>query len=342
MVDKDGRLHPDGSDLCQPGGPQRNPDPIAAAEHIRVSFGRMAMNDEETVALIAGGHTLGKMHGPHNPKDCVGPEPAGAPITEQGLGWKSRCGKGMGVDTVTSGLEARDVHADPMVARIPRQPVQFRVGADQESGGSPSVGPQGHESAGPGRPRSVKEAPTGDAHHGPLLNQRPEYRKISKRFLDNPEEFNLAFAKAWYKLTHRDLGPHSRLLGSEVPQRSCGKTQYRRLTTSSSGERDRGPQGQDPRLGLDGSPTGIHRMGFGIDVPRHGHARRANGARSASRRKRTGRPTNQPSWQKPSRLSRRSSRVQQGAARRYEGLACRSHRARWGRGSGESSEGRRC
>jgi catalase (peroxidase I) len=189
-----------------PEGPNGNPDPIAAAEHIRVSFGRMAMNDEETVALIAGGHTLGKMHGAHNPKDCVGPEPAGAPITEQGLGWKSRCGKGLGVDTVTSGLEGAWTST----------PIQWSheyfnnlFNYEWELTKSPAGA---HQWVPKGINPLVPDAHDPSKKHLPVmlttdlsLIKDPEYRKISKRFLDNPGEFNLAFAKAWYKLTHQDL-----------------------------------------------------------------------------------------------------------------------------------------
>ena len=219
MVDKTVGSTQMGLIYVNPEGPNGNPDPIAAAEHIRVSFGRMAMNDEETVALIAGGHTLGKMHGAHNPKDCVGPEPAGAPITEQGLGWKSRCGKGMGVDTVTSGLEGAWTST----------PIQWSheyfnnlFNYEWELTKSPAGA---HQWVPKGINPLVPDAHDPSKKHLPVmlttdlsLIKDPEYRKISKRFLDNPGEFNLAFAKAWYKLTHRDLGPHSRLLGSEVPQ----------------------------------------------------------------------------------------------------------------------------
>ncbi len=200
-----------------PEGPNGNPDPVAAAAHIRLSFGLMAMNDEETVALIAGGHTLGKNHGAHKPADCVEREPAAAPIEQQGLGWKNRCGKGMGVDTVTSGLEGAWT-STPI--RWSHEYLTNLFKYEWELTKSPAGAHQW-------RPKGIKPT-VPDAHdpstmHLPVmlttdlsLVQDPEYRKISKRFLEDPKAFEDAFARAWYKLTHRDMGPHVRLLGPEV------------------------------------------------------------------------------------------------------------------------------
>ena len=203
-----------------PEGPNGNPDPLLAARDIRETFGRMAMNDEETVALTAGGHTFGKMHGAHKPDDCVGPEPGGAPVHQQGFGWKNRCGKGHSEDTVTSGLEGAWTVT----------PVQWSMNYLQNLFAfewKQTRSPAGAIQWIPTDPNAANLVP--DAHipgkrHAPVmttadlaLKADPEYRKISKRFLENPEEFELAFAKAWFKLTHRDMGPRTRYVGSEVP-----------------------------------------------------------------------------------------------------------------------------
>ncbi|MBS1812112.1 MAG: catalase/peroxidase HPI [Acidobacteria bacterium] len=204
-----------------PEGPNGNPDPLAAAKDIRETFGRMAMNDEETVALIAGGHTFGKAHGAYNPGKCVGPEPAAAGIEEQGFGWKNNCGKGNAGDTVTSGLEGAwtatpTAWSSQYLANLFAYDwVQTKspAGATQwipANGQAANMVPDAHD-------KSKRHAPimfTTDL----ALKFDPSYQKISKRFLDNPEEFNLAFAKAWFKLTHRDLGPRSRYLGADVPK----------------------------------------------------------------------------------------------------------------------------
>jgi catalase-peroxidase len=203
-----------------PEGPNGNPDPVAAAKDIRDTFGRMAMNDEETVALIAGGHTFGKVHGAHKPEDCVGPEPAAAPVEQQLLGWANKCGKGNAEDTVTSGLEGawtvtptqwsmnylQNLFAYEWVqTKSPAGAVQW-IPAD---GQGANLVPDAHV---PGK-RNAPIMLTTDLS----LKFDPSYREISQRFLDNPEEFELAFAKAWYKLTHRDMGPRGRYIGAEVP-----------------------------------------------------------------------------------------------------------------------------
>jgi catalase-peroxidase len=203
-----------------PEGPNGNPDPLLAAKDIRETFGRMAMNDEETVALIAGGHTFGKAHGAHKPSECVGPEPAAAGIEEQGFGWKNKCGKGNAEDTVTSGLEGAwsvnpiawtTQYLDNLFGyewvqtRSPAGAIQWIPSDDKAS----NLVPDAHDS-------SKRHAPimfTTDLS----LKFDPSYRAISKRFQENPKEFELAFAKAWFKLTHRDMGPRVRYLGSMVP-----------------------------------------------------------------------------------------------------------------------------
>lgn len=204
-----------------PEGPNGKPDPVAAAHDIRETFARMAMNDEETVALIAGGHTFGKAHGAASPEGNVGPEPEGAGIEEQGLGWKNKFGKGNGVDTITSGLEGAwtstptewsNGYFDNLFG-YEWKLVKSPAGAWQWT-------PEDASAAG-----TVPDAHDNTKSHAPMmfttdlaLKMDPEYAKISKRFHENPDQFATAFAKAWYKLTHRDMGPIARCLGPEVPE----------------------------------------------------------------------------------------------------------------------------
>jgi catalase-peroxidase len=203
-----------------PEGPGGKPDPKAAAEHIRIAFGRMAMNDEETVALIAGGHTLGKAHGAHKPSECIGPEPEAAPPEEQGLGWKNKCGTGKGADTVTSGLEGAWTMTP---AKWSHDYFANLLNLEWELTKSPG-GAQQWTPKGAGT-QNVPDAHDPKKTHKPMmlttdlaLKEDPKYRVISQRFHDKPEEFEAAFAKAWFKLTHRDMGPYVRLLGSSVPE----------------------------------------------------------------------------------------------------------------------------
>ncbi len=203
-----------------PEGPNGNPDPIAAAKDIRETFGRMAMNDEETVALIAGGHTFGKAHGAHNPADCVGKEPAAADLDEQGFGWTNKCGKGNAEDTVTSGLEgAWSANPIAWTSQYLDNLFNFEWVQTKSPAGATQWVPADNEGS-----ALVPDAHIEGKRHAPImfttdlsLKFDPEYRKIAKRFQENPEEFRLAFAKAWYKLTHRDMGPRARYLGDEVP-----------------------------------------------------------------------------------------------------------------------------
>jgi catalase-peroxidase len=203
-----------------PEGPGGNPDPLAAAEQIRESFGRMAMNDEETVALIAGGHTFGKVHGAHKPSDCVGPEPAAAGIEEQGLGWKNKCGKGDAEDTVTSGLEGAWTAAPTQWTMLYLTNLfSFEWEQTRSPAGAIQWIPKDGQAA-----NTVPDAHVEGRRHAPImlttdlsLKMDPAYREISQRFLQNPKEFELAFAKAWFKLTHRDMGPRARYIGAEVP-----------------------------------------------------------------------------------------------------------------------------
>jgi len=202
-----------------PEGPNGNPDPIAAAKDIREIFARMAMNDEETVALIAGGHAFGKTHGAGDVKH-VGPEPEAAPIEEQGLGWKSSFGTGKGADTITSGLEVTWTNTPTKWSNN-----FFRIlfGYEWELTKSPAGAHQWKPKGGAGA-GTVPDAHDPSKRHAPsmlttdlALRFDPVYEKISRRFYDNPDQFADAFARAWFKLTHRDMGPRARYLGPEVP-----------------------------------------------------------------------------------------------------------------------------
>ncbi|WP_334079244.1 catalase/peroxidase HPI [Microbulbifer sp. M83] len=204
-----------------PEGPGGNPDPKAAAKRIRETFGRMAMSDEETVALIAGGHTFGKAHGAHKPEECVGAAPAGADIEEQGFGWKNKCGKGNAEDTVTSGLEGA-WSANPIAwsSQFLDNLFGFEWKKTKSPAGATQWEPENAEQV-----KIVPDAHVANKRHAPMmfttdlsLRFDPEYQKIAKRFQNNPEEFQQAFAKAWFKLTHRDLGPRALYLGDEVPE----------------------------------------------------------------------------------------------------------------------------
>jgi catalase-peroxidase len=204
-----------------PEGPNGNPDPLAAARDIRETFGRMAMNDEETVALIAGGHTFGKTHGAADPDQYVGAEPEGASIEEQGFGWKNSFGTGKGRDAITSGLE---VTWTPTPTRWDNSFFETLFGYEWELSKSPAGANQWVAKAGAGA-NTVPDPETGELTRPPTmlttdlaLRVDPIYEPISRRFYEHPEEFADAFARAWYKLTHRDMGPIQRYLGPLVPQ----------------------------------------------------------------------------------------------------------------------------
>ncbi|MEY3885681.1 MAG: hypothetical protein RIS87_1456 [Pseudomonadota bacterium] len=202
-----------------PEGPNGKPDPVASARDIRETFARMAMNDEETVALVAGGHTFGKCHGAADPSKYVGPEPEGAGIEEQGLGWISSFGSGKGVDTITSGLEGAwttnptnwDNDYFEILFKYDWELTKSPAGAQQwtpKNGAGADTVPDAHDPA----QRHAPMMSTADL----ALRMDPAYEKISRHFYQNPQEFAEVFAKAWYKLTHRDMGPLSRYLGPLV------------------------------------------------------------------------------------------------------------------------------
>ncbi|MBC7397770.1 MAG: catalase-peroxidase, partial [Bdellovibrionales bacterium] len=204
-----------------PEGPNGNPDPLLAAKDIRETFGRMAMNDEETVALSAGGHTFGKAHGNGDAAKCIDVAPAGAGLEEQGFGWKNKCKTGKGVDAITSGLEGA-WSATP--TRFSSQYLDNLFAFDWVKTKSPSGATQWIPKDGQAA-NMVPDAHDPTKRHAPImfttdlaLKFDPSYQKIAKRFQENPKEFELAFAKAWFKLTHRDMGPRARYLGAEVPK----------------------------------------------------------------------------------------------------------------------------
>lgn len=204
-----------------PEGPNGNPDPLAAARDIRETFGRMAMDDYETVALIAGGHTFGKTHGAADPGKYVGREPAAAGIEEQSLGWKNTFGSGHGVNTITSGLEGAWTTTP---VKWSHNFFENLFGFDWELAKSPAGAHQWKPKAGAGA-GTVPDAHDPSMRHAPTmlttdlsLRMDPAYEKISRHFFENPDEFADAFARAWFKLTHRDMGPIARYLGPEVPK----------------------------------------------------------------------------------------------------------------------------
>ncbi|MHA6281297.1 catalase/peroxidase HPI [Salinimicrobium sp. CAU 1759] len=204
-----------------PEGPNGNPDPLGAAKDIRETFGRMAMNDYETVALIAGGHTFGKTHGAADPVEHVGVEPAGADITEMGMGWKNKFGTGNAGSTITSGIEGTWTDTPTKWSnKFFENLFKYEWECHKGPGGAWQWKPK--DGAGEG---TVPDAHDPNRRHAPFmlttdiaLREDPEYYKISKNFMENPDEFADAFAKAWYKLTHRDMGPIDRYLGPEVPK----------------------------------------------------------------------------------------------------------------------------
>ncbi len=225
--DKEGKLEKPlgathmGLIYVNPEGPNGDPDPLKAAQAIREAFGRMAMDDEETVALIAGGHTFGKTHGAHKPSECVGKEPAAAAIEEQGFGWKNKCGTGKGADTVTSGLEGAWT-ATPTVwtTQFFDNLFGFEWKKTKSPGGATQWIPTEESAA-----NMVPDAHIAGKTHAPImlttdlaLKFDPKYNKISKRFHEDPKEFEKAFARAWFKLTHRDMGPRARYVGKESPE----------------------------------------------------------------------------------------------------------------------------
>ncbi|GAA3168927.1 hypothetical protein GCM10020255_056190 [Rhodococcus baikonurensis] len=259
-----------------PEGPNGQPDPVAAARDIRETFARMAMNDVETAALIAGGHTFGKTHGA-GPADLVGPEPEGAPIEQQGLGWKSAFGTGVGKDAITSGLE---VVWTPTPTKWDNTFLEILYGYDWELTKSPAGAWQWIPKDGAGA-GTIPDPFDSSAGRTPTmlttdlsLRLDPTYEKITRRWLDHPEEFAEEFAKAWYKLLHRDMGPVT-LLGA-VGSRAAAVAGPCSLGGGSTDRRrrHRDPQESTSRLRAVHFAVGIDGVGVGCELPQHRHARR--------------------------------------------------------------------
>ena len=257
-----------------PEGPNGNPDPLAAAKDIRETFARMAMDDEETVALIAGGHSFGKCHGAGDPS-LVGPEPEAADITEQGFGWKSRHGSGVGADAITGGPE---VTWTTSPTQWSNNFFENLFDYEWELTKSPAGAQQW---VAKNARENIPDAHDSSKHHLPTmlttdlaLRFDPAYEKISRRFYENPEQFADAFARAWYKLTHRDMGPRARYLGSDVPaevllwQDPIPEVDHELIDAADIASLD-----QCARLWSYCFRTGFDRLGFGLDLPRFRHAR---------------------------------------------------------------------
>ncbi len=262
-----------------PEGPNGNPDPLAAARDIRETFRRMAMNDEETVALIAGGHTFGKTHGAADPEQYVGPEPEAAPLQEQGLGWISTYNSGKGADAITSGLE---VTWTPTPTAWSNHFFENLFGYEWELTKSPAGAHQWQPKDGAGA--GTVPGPAADSPKRPptmlttdlSLRVDPAYEKISRRFCENPEEFADAFARAWFKLTHRDMGPVARYLGPEVPAETLlWQDPLPEVAHELIGAEDVAAlKAPDPRLGPVGLAARLHGVGVGVHVPRQRQAGR--------------------------------------------------------------------
>ena len=309
-----------------PEGPNGNPDPLAAARDIRETFARMAMNDEETVALIAGGHTFGKTHGAGDAA-LVGPEPEAASIEQQGLGWKSKFGTGKGDDAIGSGLE---VIWTTTPTKWSNNFFANLFGYEWELTKSPAGAHQWRPKNGAGA-GTVPDAHDPSKRHAPsmlttdlALRFDPAYEKISRRFYEHPQELADAFAKAWYKLTHRDMGPLSRYLGPLVP---AGAPAVARPCSRSRSRINRGQghccsEGEDPRIRTVDLPTGHDGLGVSGDVPRLRQARWGErGAHSPRAAKGLGSEPAGRTGEGPAEAGGDPEGLQQLAVRREEGLA---------------------
>jgi catalase-peroxidase len=257
-----------------PEGPNGKPDPVATAKDIRETFFRMAMNDEETVALIAGGHTVGKTHGAGDPS-LIGPEPEGGAIEDQGLGWKSKHGTGFGADTITGGPEVTwsqtpttwSNHFFDNLFKYEWELKKSPAGAYQwKAKGAEATVPDAHDT-------SKKHVPT-MLTTDLSLRFDPAYEKISRRFYEHPDEFAYAFARAWFKLTHRDMGPIVRYLGPLAPKETLiWQDPIPAVNHPLIDEKDVSALKRRSRLRSHRVATGLDRLGFGVDVPRLRQAR---------------------------------------------------------------------
>ena len=288
------------------------------------------MNDEETVALIAGGHTFGKTHGADPEQPYVGPEPEAAPLEEQGLGWKNNFGTGKGNDTFTSGLEGAWT-TDPVKWDNGFFDILFKYDWDLTT--SPA-GAKQFDPTDPAAQGTVPGAHDPSKRRAPVmlttdlaLKLDPAYGPISRRFHEHPAEFAEAFAKAWYKLTHRDMGPLSRYLGPWCPsaQLLAGPGPRRGPSTGRRAGH-RCAEEPSPRIRAAGLRTGFDGLGGGGNLPRDRQPRWGQRARSGSPRKRTGRSTTRPGWPRCCGVSRDPGGLQQLTGRREKGLAGRPDR----------------
>ena len=321
-----------------PEGPNGNPDPLAAAKDIRETFFRMAMNDEETVALIAGGHTFGKTHGAGDPS-LVGAEPEGGALEDQGLGWKSKHGTGIGADAITGGPEVTWTQTPTKWSNYffenlfdyEWELTKSPAGAQQwKAKGAEATIPDAYDT-------SKKHVPT-MLTTDLSLRFDPAYEKISRRFLEHPDQFADAFARAWFKLTHRDMGPIARYLGPLVPKETLiWQDPIPAVDHPLIGEQDIAAlKAKILGSGLSVSAAGLDRLGVGLDVPRLRQARRRQ------RRAHSPQPAEGLGGQP-------AGRAHDGAAEarsdpegvRQEGLARRPDRSRRLRGGREGRQGRR-
>ena len=324
-----------------PEGPEGKPDPLAAAHDIRETFGRMAMNDEETAALIVGGHTLGKTHGA-GADDLVGPEPEGAPIEQQGLGWKCPFGSGKAGDTITSGLE---VVWTPTPTQWSNGYLEILYGNEWELTKSPGGAWQFEAKDA----EAIIPDPFGGPPRKPTMlvtdvsmRVDPIYGQITRRWLDHPEEINEAFAKAWYKLLHRDMGPISRYLGPWVAEPQLWQDPVPAVEGELIDEADiEALKAKVLDSGLVGSAAGQDRVVVGGELPQHRQARRRQRRPAAAgAAEELGGQRALRAGPGCCRCSRRSSRTST-AARRQEGVAGRPDRAGRFRGGREGRQGRR-
>ncbi len=313
-----------------PEGPNGKPDPVAAAKDIRETFARMAMNDEETVALIAGGHSFGKTHGAGDPS-LVGPEPEAGALEDQGLGWKSKHASGLAGDSITSGLEVTWTTTPTKWSNnFFENLFNFEWELTKSPGGANQWTAKGADAIIPDAfDKSKKHRPT-MLTTDLSLRFDPAYEKISRRFLENPDQFADAFARAWFKLTHRDMGPIQRYLGPLVPKETLiWQDPIPAVNHELASDQDIAcAEDQDPGFGPLGLRAGLDRLGVGLDVPRLGQARR---------RQRRAHPScpaeglgGEPAGSalQGSRQARSDPEGLQRVIRCEEGLARRPHRAR--------------
>ena len=327
-----------------PEGPNGKPDPVAAAKDIRETFFRMAMNDEETVALIAGGHTFGKTHGAGDPS-LIGREPEGAAVEDQGLGWKSRHGTGFGADAITGGPEVTwsqtptkwSNHFFDNLFNNEWELTKSPAGAHQwKAKGAAATIPDAHD-------KSKKHVPT-MLTTDLSLRIDPAYEKISRRFYEHPDQFADAFARAWFKLTHRDMGPIHRYLGLLVPKEILiWQDPIPAVNHPLIDEKDVAAlKSKDPRVRPVGIAACFHGLGLGVDLPRFRQARRSERrAYSSEPAEGLGGQSAEAARDGAGEARSDPEGVQRLGRRRQEGLACRPDRSRRLRRDREGRQGRR-